>query len=494
MDRRRKQQNNFLNYFKKTKTIDDYKHNIQTENKNETTTQNVSQVAQTHGVTTSTSQDNVIHNVNDIRNYIGTTLNKITDQERYNIVCHPWVPPVNFNCPSIAQANKNGSFKLHWINEYPWLSYSQKRGGGFSRICVLFGFDERGRSRIKLGKLVTLPLSTYKKAKEDLKAHANNEYHKNNLFKSNNFIDVMSDKCTVEEYFIGFTKVENVTGENLTDTILRLLKENNLDISLLRGQGYDGAANMRGAFKGVQSRILKLQPLALYTHCANHKLNLVLNKASSIPLIRNTVVIITNINNFLREPAIRTNHFSLKIIELLPTQKVVKAKKLCDTRWVERHDGILHFSEILPTIKNYPKYYFEFDTPDEEILYAAQKYEADLPSSIEVFRGELCLWKELWKTKSEKADTPMEAYKSAYMFPNIECLLKILCIIPVTTATSEQSFSLLKRIKTYLRFTMNQSRLNGLAMLNIHKYIKITPEEVLDIFFTKHNRKLRLDI
>jgi hypothetical protein len=159
-----------------------------------------------------------------------------------------------------------------------------------------------------------------------------------------------TDKCTVEEYFIGFTKVENVTGENLTDTILRLLKENNLDISLLRGQGYDGAANMSGAFKGVQSRILKLQPLALYTHCANHRLNLVLNKASSIPSIRNTVGIITNINNFLRESAIRTNYLSSKITELLPTQKAVKAKKLCDTRWVERHDGILHFSEILPAI------------------------------------------------------------------------------------------------------------------------------------------------
>jgi len=44
------------------------------------------------------------------------------------------------------------------------------------------------------------------------------------------------------------------------------------------------------------------------------------------------------------------------------------------------------------------------------------------------------------------ADTPMEAYKSVYMFPNIECLLKIICIIPVTTATSERSFSSLKRI------------------------------------------------
>lgn len=49
-------------------------------NKNDTTTQNVSQVAQTHGVATSTSQDNEIHYVNDIGNYIGTTLNQITDR------------------------------------------------------------------------------------------------------------------------------------------------------------------------------------------------------------------------------------------------------------------------------------------------------------------------------------------------------------------------------------------------------------------------------
>jgi len=201
MDRKPKQQNNFLNHLKKRKTIDDYEHNIQTENKNDTTTQNVSQVVQTHGVATSTSQDNAIHNVNDIGNYIGTTLNKIT--EHYNILCYPWVPPVNFNFPLIAQANKNRSFKLHWINEYLWLSYIQKHGGGFCRICVLFGFDEGGRSRIKLGKLVTLPLLTYKKAKEDLKAHANNEYHKNNLFKCNNYIDVMSGKklnieCTLD--------------------------------------------------------------------------------------------------------------------------------------------------------------------------------------------------------------------------------------------------------------------------------------------------------
>lgn len=134
--------------------------------------------------------------------------------------------------------------------------------------------------------------------------------------------------CTIEEGFLGFTKVTDLSGENLANTIIEKLKAADLDIAFLRGQAYDGGANMSGAFKGVQARILNMQPLAIYTHCANHRLNLVLNKASTVPIIRNTVGIITSVNNFLRESALRTQLLSTKIEEILPTQKATKAKKL----------------------------------------------------------------------------------------------------------------------------------------------------------------------
>ena len=39
-------------------------------------------------------------------------------------------------------------------------------------------------------------------------------------------------------------------------------------------------------------------------------------------------------------------------------------------------------------------------------------------------------------------------------------------------ASAERSFSKLKLIKSYLRFTMSQERLNGLAILLIEKKIK----------------------
>ena len=54
------------------------------------------------------------------------------------------------------------------------------------------------------------------------------------------------------------------------------------------------------------------------------------------------------------------------------------------------------------------------------------------------------------------------------MFSEIVTLVKILLVIPATNASSERTFSALRRIKTYLRTTMTQARLNHLMMLHIH--------------------------
>ncbi|KAJ8871113.1 hypothetical protein PR048_027417 [Dryococelus australis] len=51
--------------------------------------------------------------------------------------------------------------------------------------------------------------------------------------------------------------------------------------------------------------------------------------------------------------------------------------------------------------------------------------------------------------------------------PNIGVVLRILLTLPVTVASCERSFSKLKLIKTFLRSTMLQSRLSGLAIILI---------------------------
>lgn len=57
----------------------------------------------------------------------------------------------------------------------------------------------------------------------------------------------------------------------ILDTLLSL----GLDINDCRGQSYDNAANMSGAYTGLQARIKQHNPLTFYVPCSAHSLNLV---------------------------------------------------------------------------------------------------------------------------------------------------------------------------------------------------------------------------
>lgn len=55
------------------------------------------------------------------------------------------------------------------------------------------------------------------------------------------------------------------------------------------------------------------------------------------------------------------------------------------------------------------------------------------------------------------------------MLPEMTKLVKLALTVPVTSCSSERSFSGLRRLKTYLRSTMGQARLTHVAVLNTHK-------------------------
>jgi hypothetical protein len=55
------------------------------------------------------------------------------------------------------------------------------------------------------------------------------------------------------------------------------------------------------------------------------------------------------------------------------------------------------------------------------------------------------------------------------LFPHVEQLLRLLLVLPVSSASSERSFSSLRRLKTWLRATMTQQRLNHIAVLHTHQ-------------------------
>jgi len=55
------------------------------------------------------------------------------------------------------------------------------------------------------------------------------------------------------------------------------------------------------------------------------------------------------------------------------------------------------------------------------------------------------------------------------MFDQVEQLVRLLLTIPCSSAEAERSFSSLRRLKTYLRNSMSQQRLNHLAVLHVHR-------------------------
>ena len=55
------------------------------------------------------------------------------------------------------------------------------------------------------------------------------------------------------------------------------------------------------------------------------------------------------------------------------------------------------------------------------------------------------------------------------MFNEAEQLVRLLLTVPCSNAETERSFSALRRLKTYLKNTMNQDRLNHLTVLHVHQ-------------------------
>ena len=55
------------------------------------------------------------------------------------------------------------------------------------------------------------------------------------------------------------------------------------------------------------------------------------------------------------------------------------------------------------------------------------------------------------------------------LISKIKLLMQLILVMPATNAYSEQSFSALRRVKTYLHATMKQDHLNYLMLLHVHK-------------------------
>ena len=132
-----------------------------------------------------------------------------------------------------------------------------------------------------------------------------------------------------------------ITGQCLADKITSCLQSYGLDLTKLRGQAYDGAGNVAGTVRGTAALITSQYPLALYTRCTSHCLNMAVVKS-----LRNMMGVIEKVYQFFAVHPKRQRAFEHAIAETQPSSKVQKLKDLCRTRWVQRIDALQVFQSL----------------------------------------------------------------------------------------------------------------------------------------------------
>jgi len=80
------------------------------------------------------------------------------------------------------------------------------------------------------------------------------------------------------------------------------------------------------------------------------------------------------------------------------------------------------------------------------------------------------------------------------MYPNLHILFSIGATLPVTSAVCECSISTLRLLKPAMRSTMTNARMNGLAMMFVHRELAdaLELQAVVDEFATRHSRRMHI--
>ncbi|XP_059438083.1 uncharacterized protein LOC132170937 [Corylus avellana] len=181
------------------------------------------------------------------------------------------------------------------------------------------------------------------------------------------YVDKRGD---VIERFLGIIHVSNTTTAVLKMTIESVLSKHHLSISKLRGQGYDGASNMRGELNGLKRLILNDNSSVYYVHCFAHQLQLTL-----VAVVKNHIQIATSfslVNSIFnvveasckRRDALHEKQ-TAEVVEALRNNEIstgrglnqeINLKRPGDTRWSSHYGAVVSFifmfSSVIETIED----------------------------------------------------------------------------------------------------------------------------------------------
>ncbi|KAK4437451.1 hypothetical protein Salat_0079000 [Sesamum alatum] len=267
------------------------------------------------------------------------------------------------------------------------------------------------------------------------------------------------------------SRVDDTSGFGLFHELLDALKSLDLNVDDVRGQSYDNGSNMKGKKQGVQTRLLEMNPRAL-TYFSSE---------ASCPLRKKQYDETTD-DEDVRSPE---EAFEYDYFNVITDMAIASLRNRFEE--LQRFENIFGFlldskrlqslyeSELWQCCNTFHSTFSYGDKSDVDLN--------DLYSELKILQGTL-------PNKFMSAIDILEFVKTLDCFPNISITCRILLTVLMTVASAERSFSKLKLLKTYLRSSMSQERLNGLAILCIEKDMlgKIDVDSMIDDFASRNAR------
>ena len=181
--------------------------------------------------------------------------------------------------------------------------------------------------------------------------------------------------------------------------------------------------------------------------------------------------------------------------------KRTKLRTLCETRWTSRADALdtlkTSFPVVIHALERLQGQYLLprviGNITNEQIATLYETYQTDLTCNLDEFKREVARWRTRWSiTPRDQMPTShcetLDAVNPV-LYPSIDTILCIMLTMPVTSATAERSFSVLRRLKTYVRSTMNNDRLSSLALMHIHRDFSVDLDKVMEKFVSAKTRR-----
>ncbi|KAL4597957.1 hypothetical protein ACB092_11G025900 [Castanea dentata] len=317
----------------------------------------------------------------------------------------------------------------------------------------------------------------------------------------------------IVEHFVEFVKVDDTIGKGLFDEIINVINILELDINDIRKH------------QGVQKRLLDINSRAFYTPCGCHSLNLVLFIHRIYTLFSSSTkswkILKDNVSGLTLKSLSQTrweNRIENALLQLAQTSEDPKIKSEADclaTYEIESFEFLLgmticknlqskdmHIDVAIDQLKGLISYFNEYreneftSTNSSKKIALKMKIEPAFPEKHIIHRkkqfdenvhNEITLDEAI--SSIENRFEQFQIYEDIFGFLFNYTKLKSL---DNDIAIVEISFSKLKLIKLYLRSTMSQERLSGLAILSIEKemFEELEYKNLINQFASQKARKI----